>query len=141
MWSIAALEVRPIAHDFRAAGMGPYRDRAVHAGEVCLINALALVDFTVDPVQLLLCTCCGTPGCATDGWARLRRTGDRLLLLEPAPATDDEIHQAPPAYLSQRGVAAIHREAWEKLCQLSACTPPWSALPELEAIEAAPHPG
>lgn len=136
MWLVQELELRPVELDFRGAALGLHRDRALFADGVCLINALSLVDLRQDPAQLLLCACCGTIGCSSEGWVSLRRDRDRLMLMPPPPppkADPDAPIRTSAAYLWDEERCAptlpvIERRLYEQIRTQSPILPAWGEL-------------
>lgn len=104
---------------------------AVHVGDEPLTNAANLVEWGADPVQLVVCSECGHPGCAQGNYVTIRSVGPGLLLVAPAFEA-----AAGALGLQQYGPPALlERQGW--LLDLARVA---AALPELEAAAAGLRP-
>ena len=107
MWTVDSFNLCDITFDFRSAGMGMLSTHSVHSGAFCLVNNVDGVDFTEDPVQVILCGCCGTPHCERGGWVSLRRVGEHVIWIPAFRAMaegDLELHAySPPLFLTRNG--------------------------------------
>lgn len=121
MWIPAGLAVRPRHRSFAASGQGAHDDLALVADDLELVNLLRLVDWSADPVQVVVCDACGTVGCASGNYVAVRRLGDFVVLAPPArahaPAADDfELTDfAEPAFMRARGVPLVRVEDWSRV--------------------------
>jgi hypothetical protein len=98
---------------------------------VKITNALTWVDWTENPVQLLLCDACGFAGCGTGGYAHVGRVADSVLLT--APQLDDadewERSQYDACYAVRKfGAILIQHAEWEHWHSVAGDTPVISKL-------------
>jgi hypothetical protein len=101
--------------DFSSSGQANPSWTRVMFREKMLINSLEWMDWTDNPVQLLLCEACGTIQCEYGGYVHVSRLDDFVLLT--APQLDDEnerVHDqfAPHFALEQFGAIAIPPSVW-----------------------------
>ncbi len=89
----------------------------VKCADVEISNALGWVDWTENPVQLLLCDACGHVGCQAGGYAHVGRVADSVLLT--APQLDDpdewERSQYEASYAIRKfGAMLVQGEEWTR---------------------------
>lgn len=105
--------------DFRSSGQGrPTVTQLVAEGEI-LANAIEFTAWSVDPVQVEVCSDCGVERCAPGGWVSPRRAGEHVAWI---PAFDelaeDQGEFGPPRYFARRGVPLFEREAAKTLAKM-----------------------
>jgi hypothetical protein len=119
MWVVRDIEFRSTELDFSSSGQGRHRTTAVVADGTEIINALDLVDLDVDPdddpIQLIVCTSCGVPGCESGNCVAIRRLDDGLVVMPCFDAMADERDAAPPYFMTSRGVPFLRGGALERL--------------------------
>lgn len=119
LWTVETVEFRARELDFSSAGGGKHATTAVIADDTEIVNALDLVDTTEDPIALIVCGHCGTPGCAGGNRVQVRRFGDGILIMpafDAMAAGDWELAEyGPPSYLSRRGAALFRGRSLAKL--------------------------
>ena len=89
----------------------------VTAGGKVLSNGLTAVDWSENPVQLVLCESCGFPGCASGGYAHVSFLNDTILITTPQITDPDDWEQTQYAasyFVEKFGSAAIPLSVWEE---------------------------
>lgn len=106
-----------------------------------LVNALELVDWDSEDVQLLVCGACGHTHCKPGDWASIRKSNSLILLL---PATQyvwgerrEREEYGPPYYLKERGAAYLDLSTYENLRSKHPSFPPAEQIRHLNMREAA----
>lgn len=123
MWIAAQLNVVERTFSLVAArGRSEHKDLALLADGVELSNMLRHVDWNGDPVQLAVCSDCGSVGCADGNYVSVRRLGTFVALIPSlasyAAATDDVgaiDRLAPPTFITRRGVTLLRVDQWVAL--------------------------
>ena len=121
---------------------GPKRPAlsVVHDGHV-LTNAVNELDWSEEPVEILLCQRCMIPGCTQENGATVTRLGDQVLFTVPSGMGNDaswtDMHQRATNALWALGGIAFSPEAWS--CWVSFGAPPPAQLPRTprSALESA----
>jgi hypothetical protein len=114
----AEVEIQAWRPNFSSSGQrSPAWSRLLVDGrELC--NALEDVDWSPNPVQVELCDACGTPGCASGGYADLSRLGEQVLWTPAVTDGEDDWarDQYAPAWVLVDGGAALFPPAsWQRL--------------------------
>jgi hypothetical protein len=119
LWTIETVEFRPQEFDFSSSGGSKRTTTALIADGTEIINALDLVDTKEDPIAVIACDQCGTPGCGGGNRVQVRRLGDGILIV---PAFDamaagewEQTEYGPPYFLTKRGPALFRGRALAKL--------------------------
>lgn len=121
MWIVANLSVQPRTFSFDSSGQGQHEDLSLVADGLELANMLRNIDWSEDPVQLVVCDSCGTIGCASGNYVALRRLDDFVVMAPPEEgyaASADASARAQyiePAFMRRRGVPLIPIVEWERL--------------------------
>ena len=107
MWEIKNPTIQKAKLDFTSSGQGFYEVSQLVSDGVILMNALELMEFDEDEVQVLICDRCGTTNCETGNWVSFRKSGDCILLI-PAfeQMGDDEwskTQYSPPKFYNKKG--------------------------------------
>src|SRR5438046_2975910 len=98
----------PITLDFSSSGQGLHPDLRLLADGELLANAVGLVDWTDDPVQVQVCEACGITHCETGGWLAFRRVGPTAVLIPAfAKMAENEHEYRPSAIISQHGFVLL----------------------------------
>jgi hypothetical protein len=68
MWPVEHIAFRSRDLDFTSAGLGRHPTTSIVADNTEIVNAIDLLDLDTDdpvsePVQVIVCELCGTPGC------------------------------------------------------------------------------
>src|SRR5206468_4310556 len=104
MWCIDQIAFQGRNLDFTSSGLGRHRTTAVVGDGVELVNALDLLDLTDEPVQIIVCDCCGTPGCNSGGRVTFRRLEDALLVIPAFEAMSrgawEQTEYGPPHFIN-----------------------------------------
>lgn len=80
MWHIKNPEIRKSALDLTSSEQGHIEVSQVVFENSVLMNAVELMEFDEDLVQLIVCDHCGSVGCKSGDWVRFRKSGDFILL-------------------------------------------------------------
>jgi hypothetical protein len=127
MWHPSSLTTRKAVLDFSSSGGESFSVTQLVADGECLANAIELIDWAADPIQVRVCEKCGITHCEPGGWISLRRMGSYLLMIPAfANLTDDATEYQPPHFPGNRGIVQLDLQ---NLVQLQ------SFVPELPAIE------
>ena len=136
MWMPDSLCSRQTTLDFGASGQGQRRVTQIVADDVVLLNAVELVEWNSDSVQLILCDQCGFTHCSPGGWVAFRAAGEYVII---APAFDrlmgrrdpDWSEYRPPDFLKMRGNVLLDRPRYESLRE---CVPSLPVASELQRL-------
>jgi len=140
MWCIDNLKLQPTTLDFSSSGQGRFQATKLVSDGVELMNALELMDWDDDKVQVSICGHCGTVGCSSGGWIVFRFSGD-LVLLMPAfdGMRDDDWSRtkfSPPYFVADRGTAYFDLQTYESLREQYSLFPPLEKIRPLQMREA-----
>jgi len=123
-------------------GFSPFNAVSISYGGECLVNAINLADFDDDPTQVLLCETCGNVGCGSVGWVHMRRIGDDVIWLPPAPRLirdPDSVRELfPPPFMESPacGIPVFRDSLYDELRRQLSELPDKSMIPFLCAREA-----
>ena len=130
--------MRPVTLDFTSSGQWMHATMQLFADDQRIANAVDLIDWTHDPVQVEICEHCGTIHCEPGGWVSFRRCGVNTLVI---PAFEyillDPAEHCPPDYLAQRGLMVLSETGYARIRSLVSEIPPFDALAPLTCKEAA----
>jgi hypothetical protein len=119
MWCIDQITFQARTLDFGPSGLGQHPTTAVVGDGVELVNALNLLDLTDEPIQMIVCDCCGTPGCNSGSRVAYRRLEDALLVIPAFEAmsrgTWEQTEYAPPHFIDRMGAPLVRGQALESL--------------------------
>lgn len=108
MWQIKNPIIKTTTLDFSSSGQNNFPCSQLFSEDTELINAIELVDWADEQIQLLICGACGIPGCQSGGWVSLRVAGDLILILPAFDAWLDndkiEAEYEPPYYMLEQGI-------------------------------------
>jgi hypothetical protein len=133
-------EIKPAKLDFSPSGQAPLKASQLLSDRIQIINALELVDWDEEKIQLLICEACGNTHCKSGDWVSLRKS-DSLILILPAfeavsgEDSDKEEYQ-PPSYLKQKGIAYFDRATYENLRSKHFAFPALDKIRQLSVQEA-----
>ena len=140
MWNVSEPMVQTSTLDFTSSGQGRRTVSQLKTGDVVLMNALELMEWSTERTQLLICNECGIPGCSSGGWVNLRKTNDRVVLI---PAFDDierddwsRDEYSPPKYLRKEGTPYFDLGTYESLVAKDLGFPTLNQIASLEMREA-----
>lgn len=143
MWRIENPELRPGKLDFTSSGQDWQKVTQLYADGTQLINAVELVDWNTDDMQVLICEACGIDHCKLGDWLRVRRS-DSMILMLPAfdyvwpERPENRFEYRPPKYLSQGdGIAYLDRSTYEGLHSQNPEFPAFEQIRRLNLREAA----
>ncbi len=103
--------------DFSSSGQSSPRWTEVRCRGERLTNALNWVEWSENPVQVVLCEACGVTGCATGGYVHVARLDDLVLWTAPHVDPEDEFesHQYTPSeFIVRHGAVAIPVATWDR---------------------------
>jgi hypothetical protein len=137
MWIASSLKAEPRQFSFGSSGQGPHMDAALVADGLELVNMVGAANWDEDPVQVVVCDCCGCVQCASGGWVSLRRLGDWVMMTAPTKGyvsvpdqfTRDQF--AAPKFLRTRGAPLVPVALWDGLEMEGASLPSSVAIPPL----------
>ena len=139
MWEITNPAIQKARLDFTSSGQGFFEVSKLVSDGVEIMNALELMDFGEDKIQLLICDHCGTINCKSGDWVNLRSSGDFVLMI---PAFDEmrdnwsETEYSPPRYFGKEGTPYFSLETYEKLQSQNTSFPKIESIKHLQAREA-----
>lgn len=132
MWRIENPKLQPTTLDFSSSGQAHFQATKLIADGVELMNAIELVDWDDDKVQVSICDHCGTVGCSSGGWIVLRSSGDLVLLMPAFEAMRDDdwsrTEFSPPYFVADKGTAYLDNQTYKSLREQ------FSSFPSLEKI-------
>jgi hypothetical protein len=142
VWLIQDFSIREVTLGIGDADFRPIHTSGVYCGDVCLINATTLCDFSTDPCQLTICHC-GEIGCSSSGYVSFRRIGEFVAMIPAFKGlgSDDEhvrSRHEPPMYFDhqERNGAVFDREIYSALQARVPELPVAAEIPRLFATEA-----
>jgi len=140
MWRIDNPKFEPTTLDFTSSGQSHLQATRLVADGVELMNALELMDWDDDKVQVSICDHCGTVGCSSGGWIVFRSSGNLVLLMPAFDAMRDDnwsrTEFSPPYFVADRGTAYFDIQTYESLREQSSLFPPLEKIRPLQMREA-----
>ena len=121
MWMVTDLKTEPRSFSFESSGQGYHRDLALVADGVTLVNMMGRVEWSDDPMQVEICTCCGFAHCATGNYVASRRVPGFIVLVASPRAYQEgadsysRSEYAAPSFIRQRGAPMIALSDWNRL--------------------------
>jgi hypothetical protein len=104
----------------------------LRGAEIC--NSLEQVEWTTNPVQVIVCSHCGTPGCAYGGYVHMSRLAQYVLWTTPQIEVSDDDEPsalyAPLFALRKLGAIAVDPGAWMRWEAVSSKLPKAASLPQ-----------
>ncbi len=126
--------------DFTSSGQSYFQTTRLVSDGVELMNALELIDWDDDKVQISICGHCGTVGCQSSGWIVFRSAGDFVLLM---PAFEEmrednwsRTEYSPPYFVQDKGTAYFDQQTYESLREQNSSFPPLEKIRPLQMREA-----
>jgi hypothetical protein len=126
MWMVEQVEFRQRELDFSSAGLGRHSTTSILFDGVEIVNALDLVasddhEREGEPVQLIVCDHCGTPGCGSGNRVAFRRF-DQGLVIMPAfdvmvPGEWERTEYGPPYFMRKHGPPFLRGHALASLSE------------------------
>lgn len=140
MWRLDNLKLEPMTLDFTSSGQGYFQATSLVNDGLKIVNALELVDWDDDKVQVSICDHCGTSGCSSGGWIVFRSTGDFILLMPAFEAMQEnnwsESEFTPPYFIREKGAAYFDKQTYQSLREKVPSMPPLEEIRPLEIREA-----
>lgn len=139
MWQIKNPEIRPATLDFSSSGQDKLQISQLFSDGIELINALELVDWDSEDIQLLICEACGYSHCRSGDWVSIRKSNSFILFL---PASEyiwgerrEKEEYSPPYYLKKQGVVYLYLSTYESLRSKHSSFPPVEHIRQLNMRE------
>ena len=125
---------------------GKLSTRVLYADGVKFANALPLLDFDTNPMQLFICEECGVVGCNPHDWLALRHVGDTVVFMPNFSGMEGDWPWGPtywpgsdcdwpPDYVMTRGVPYFSSAVYQKLRDEVPGFPLAASTPALTAAE------
>lgn len=140
MWRIDNPKFEPTTLDFTGSAQGHFQATRLVFNGVEIMNALELIDWDDDKVQVSICGHCGTVGCSSSGWIVFRSAGDLVLLMPAFKAMREDdwssTEFSPPYFVQDKGTAFFDRQTYESLREQFSLFPPLEKIQPLQMCEA-----
>lgn len=140
MWRIDDPKFESVTLDFSSSGQGHFQATQLISGDIKLMNAIELMDWDDDKVQVSICDHCGTVGCSSGGWIVFRSSGNFVLLMPAFDAMREDnwskAEYSPPYFLTDKGTAYFDKHTYESLREQSSLFPPFEQIRPLQIREA-----
>jgi len=140
MWRIENPKLQLTTLDFSSSGQARFQATKLVSDGVEIMNALELMDWGNDKVQVSICGHCGTIGCSSGGWIVFRSAGDLILLMPAFEAMrDDDWNRtefSPPYFVQDKGTAYFDSQTYESLREQFSSFPPLHKIHPLQMCEA-----
>lgn len=140
MWEIKNPTIQKAKLDFTSSEQGFVEVSQLVTDNVVLMNALELMEFEEDRVQLLICDHCGIVHCKSGDWISFRKSGNYILLI-PAfeDMKDDEWNKTeytPPRYFKKEGAPYFIVQTYEEFQREFSDFPATQNIKNLKMCEA-----
>jgi len=102
-----------------------------HSGGFLLTNSVEWVEWSDNPVQVIICAACGYSHCASGDYVHISRLGDLVLWSVPQFDESDEwmaSQYTPPAAVRRFGAIGVPESEWRRLHALSDRVPSSQAI-------------
>ena len=100
MWQPFNLTTTRVTLDFSSSFGSHFQATQLNADSERLANAIELVDWSDDPIQVDVCEECGITQCKPGGWVTFRRCGQYVLVLPAfAAMADNDLEYSAPDFL------------------------------------------
>lgn len=139
MWEIKNPTIQKAKLDFTSSGQGFREVLQLVSDGVLIMNALELMDFDEDRVQVLICDHCGTVHCKSGDWINLRLSGDFVLMIPAFDEMQDDSSKteySPPRYFGKEGTPYFNLETYKTLQSQNSLMPKIESIKSLQACEA-----
>ncbi len=137
MWQPLNLTTTRVALDFSSSFGSHFQATRLNADSERLTNAIELIDWSDDPIQVDVCEECGITHCKPGGWVTFRRCGQYVLVLPAfAAMVDNELEYSAPEFLLKRGPAVLTAQTFSSARSIAINLPPANELAPLTRHEA-----
>ena len=140
MWRIDNPKFQATTLNFNSSGQGLREITQLVFDDVVLMNALELMDWDDDKVQVSICDHCGYVSCQSGGWVVFRFSGNFILLMPAFEAMRDDnwsrTEYSPPFFIADRGTAYFDIQTYESLREQNSSFPPLEKIRPLQMREA-----
>jgi hypothetical protein len=140
VWEIKNPTIQKSELDFTSSEQGFCEVSRLVADGVVLMNAIELMEFDEDEVQLLICNQCGVVRCQSGNWVNFRKSGDFILLIPAFEMMEGDAwsrtEYAPPQYFKKQGTPYFEPETYENLRRRISRFPAIEKIKTLEMGEA-----
>lgn len=111
-----------------------FRVRCCHTE---LTNALNWIDWSENPIQVMLCEACGHEGCSSGGYVHVSRLGGYVLWTMPQVDLDEAWQEGtylPLGAIEKHGAIALPLEAWDQFRTIARGIPDMGSLPSANGL-------
>lgn len=139
MWEIKNLTIQKTKLDFTSSEQGFLEVSQLIAEGVVLMNAIELMEFDEDIIQVLICDHCGTVGCQSGNWVSFRKSGNYILLIPAFEEMEDnwsKTEYSPPKYFKKEGTPYFTFQVYESLIMEFSRFPRINEIKNLKMSEA-----
>jgi len=119
-------EIERWSPDFSSSGSSNPTWTRIRSSGVELCNSIEWTEWLGNPVQVQICDCCGTVGCASGGYIHLSSIENCVLWTMPQNVASDDLasgRYCPAAALARVGSVAFRNETWSSLRNVAAEVP------------------
>lgn len=140
MWKIENPKFEEITLDFSSSEQGKFPATRLVSEGVEIINAIELIEWEDNVIQVFVCDHCGTVRCASGGWITLRSSGDLVLLMPAYEAMNEDSWSqtefSPPYFIRKNGAAYFDKQIYESLREQITELPKFEKIKPLQMREA-----
>lgn len=119
MWKIENPKFEKTTLDFSNSGQANFQATRLVSDDIEIMNAVELIDWDDDKIQLSICDHCGTVQCASGGWVVFRASGDLVLMMPAFEAMKEDnwskTEFSPPYFIQDKGTAYFDKQTYELL--------------------------
>lgn len=118
MWEIKNPTIKKAKLNFTSSGQGFCEVSQLVSDGIVIMNALELMEFDEDRIQVLICDHCGIVHCKSGDWINLRLAGDFVLMIPAFDEMQDDWSKTeynPPRYFKKKGTPYFSLETYKSL--------------------------
>lgn len=139
MWEIKNPTIQKAKLNFTSSEQGFCGISQLVSDGVVLMNALELMEFDEDRIQVLICDHCGIVHCKSGDWINLRLAGDFVIMIPAFDEMQDDWSKTeynPPRYFKKEGTPYFSLETYKNLQNQSFTFPQIESIKVLQMREA-----
>ncbi len=140
MWIIDNPKLEKSTLNFSSSGQADFQATRLVSDGVEIMNAIELIDWNDDKIQISICEHCGTVRCSSGGWIIFRSSGDLILIMPAFEAMREDnwskTEFSPPYFIQDRGTAFFERQTYEDLREQFSEFPAFEKIQPLQMREA-----